>query len=180
MNKQNITILIIIVLGLLTRFLPHPPNFTAIGAMALFGAAYFSNKKLGLFLPLSVLLVTDLLMEVFKPGTGFYSSQIFVYTGMALIGLVGFKLRNKKSVLPIAGGALGGSIIFFIVSNLGVWFVSGMYPLNFGGLVACFGAAVPFFHWTVLSNLLFSGVFFGVAHLIGQKYPALVPVRVKQ
>lgn len=177
MNKRNLFILIIILLGAATRFLPHPPNFTAIGALALFGGAFFSNRKLGLLLPLGALLLSDLVFELLPSDLGFYAAQPFVYIGFLLTGLLGWFLRDRKRWNRVLGMSMAGSVVFFVMSNLGVWFTVPYYPLTVEGLIACYGAAVPFFHWSVLGDLFFNTVFFGSVYLVGQRYPAWVRVR---
>ncbi len=174
MNKRNITILAVIVVGLMARFLPLPPNFAAIGAIALFGGAYFSNRILALILPLAVLFASDLIFGLIDPQMAFYSSQPIVYLGFIFIGLLGFTLRGNKNPLKIAGASLGGSAVFFLVSNLGVWLTSAMYAKTIGGLIACYGAALPFLKYTVSGDLVFNTVFFGAAYFISQTSPKLL------
>ncbi len=176
MSKQNLVILLTIIVGISTRFMEAlPANFGAIGAIALFGGAYFSNRALGLVLPLGVLLASDLLMGFTGTGTALYASQPFVYGGFLLIGFMGFLLRKGKSPLKIAGGSLGGSVTFYLVSNFGVWLTSGFYAKTLGGLMTCYGAAIPFFKYTVAGDLVFNTLFFGVAYLIAQRFPSLIP-----
>jgi hypothetical protein len=176
MSKQNLVILLTIIVGISTRFMEMlPPNFGAIGAIALFGGAYFSNRALGLVLPLSVLLASDLIIGLTGTGTALYTAQPFVYGGFLLIGLLGFLLRKGKSPLKIAGGSLGGSVIFYLVSNFGVWLTSGFYAKTLGGLMTCYGAAIPFFKYTIAGDLVFNTLFFGAAYLIAQRFPSLMP-----
>ena len=175
MSKQNLVILLTILVGISTRFMEIlPPNFGAIGAIALFGGAYFSNRTIGLLLPLSVLLASDLIIGLTGTGTALYTSQPFVYGGFLLIGLLGFLLRTGRSPVKIMGGSLAGSVIFYLVSNFGVWLTSGFYAKTFGGLISCYGAAIPFFKYTVAGDLVFNTVFFGVAYLIAQRFPTLI------
>lgn len=176
MSKQNLVILLTIIVGISTRFMEVlPPNFGAIGAIALFGGAYFSNRALGLVLPLGVLLASDLIIGLTGTGTALYTAQPFVYGGFLLIGLLGFLLRKGKSPLKIAGGSLGGSVIFYLVSNFGVWLTSGFYAKTLGGLMTCYGAAIPFFKYTIAGDLVFNTIFFGAAYLIAQRFPSLMP-----
>lgn len=174
MNKRNLTILGIIVIGLMARFLPLPPNFAAIGAISLFGGAYFSNRMLGLLLPIGVLFLSDLLFGLVDPGMAFYSSQPLVYISFIAIALLGFTLRKNKNPLKIAGASLGSSAIFFLVSNFGVWLTSAMYAKTIGGLLACYGAALPFLKYTMSGDMIFNTVFFGAAYLVSQSYPRLL------
>lgn len=167
-SPRIILLTLLVFLLVATRFLPFPPNFSPLAAMALFGGAYFMDKRIAFALPLLALLASDMLL-------GFHSTMIFVYLGFAAIVGIGMKLFKRVNPARVIGGALGGSILFFMVTNLGVWLLSGMYPLSFEGLIAAYTAAIPFFHYTVASTLLFSVVFFGLFELAKRYYPALQP-----
>ncbi len=174
MSKRNLIILLVIIVGISTRFMEFlPPNFGAIGAIALFGGAYFSNRALGLLLPLGVLFLSDLILGI-TGQTALYGAQPYVYGGFLLIGVLGFALRHNKNISKIVGGSLGGSLVFFLVSNLGVWFTSGLYAKTFGGLMSCFVAAIPFFKYTIAGDMVFNTIFFGSAYLLTQQFPKVM------
>ncbi|MFO8054395.1 MAG: DUF6580 family putative transport protein [Bacteroidales bacterium] len=137
------------------RVFTEIPNFTPVMALAFFGGAYFGKKHIALILPFSAMIISDLIL-------GLHATMLYVYVAFALAVGVGVWLRNRLSVWSIIGGALGSSVIFFVLTNLGVW-ITGMvgYPMNVGGLMACYTAAIPFFRTEVISTLVFSGVFFG-------------------
>ena len=107
-----------------------------------------------LLVPLAAMLLADLFI-------GFHQTMVFVYPGMALVVLIGRWLGEKRGLPVLALGALAGSGAFFLVTNAGVWWASAMYPNNWAGLLACYTAALPFFHNTVLATLLFSALLFG-------------------
>ncbi|WP_413578068.1 DUF6580 family putative transport protein [Bdellovibrio sp. HCB290] len=157
-------VLVMMVLGAaFSRIIPHPWNFTAIGAMALFGGAYFNDKKLSMLVPMAALLISDLALG------GIHSTTAFVYGAFALIVMMGWFLTENKSVARIGGLSLVASSVFFLISNFGVWIMDGMYPVNFQGLVTCYVAAIPFFGNQVAGDLFFSGVMFGGYELL-KKY----------
>ncbi|WP_413560646.1 DUF6580 family putative transport protein [Bdellovibrio sp. HCB209] len=161
-------VLVMMVLGAaFSRIIPHPWNFTAVGAMALFGGAYFSDKRLSLAVPLAALMLSDLALG------GFHSTTFFVYAGFALIVMMGWFLTESKSVARIGGLSLAASCVFFLVSNFGVWVMDGMYAMNMQGLVQCYVAAIPFFGYQVAGDLFFSAVMFGGYELV--KRYALTP-----
>lgn len=164
--KVNVIVMSLIAIGVITRFIPHPPNFTAIGAIALFGGAYFTSKRLAVLLPLLVLFLSDLAFQIFIPEMGFHKTIPFVYFSFILISLTGFYLRENKSWLRIAGYSLLSSVIFFVISNFGSWLF--YYPQNFQGLVSCYIAAIPFFHYNVLGDFFFNGILFLSAYFIFQ------------
>ncbi len=165
-NPRFLVILGLIVLAALSRFLPFPPNVAAVAAVALFGGAYFADKRLAFIIPLAVMLLTDLII-------GLHSTLLFVYAAFGLIVGIGFLLRDKISFKTVPFAAIGGSLAFFIITNFGVWLMSAYYPLTLGGLVACYTAAIPFFHYTLLGDLFFVSVLFGSFELAKRSFPAL-------
>ena len=92
---------------------------------------------------------------------------------MCIAVAIGMQMQKNIGVLTVAGGALASSVIFFVVTNFGVWLSSGMYPLNAGGLVASYVAAIPFFHYTLGGNLFYAGVLFGGFALIETRLPSV-------
>lgn len=166
MNTRNITLFVLILGAALSRMIPHPWNFTAIGAMALFGSAHFSNKKLSLILPMLALLVSDVAM-------GYQPQWLSVYAPFLMIGMLGWNLQGRVSAVRVGGSAVLASVIFFVVSNFGVWASSQMYAMNWQGLVQCYAMALPFFGNQVAGDLFFSGALFAGYELLRKKVPAL-------
>jgi hypothetical protein len=137
-----------------SRLIPHPPNFSPITAIALLGGACFVEKRWAFVVPLAALLVSDVLL-------GFYRLMPVVYGSFALIVCLGFWLRSRRTAVPIALAALAGSLLFFIVTNFGVWALGTLYPKTTDGLLACYVAAVPFFQNTLLGDAAYTAVLFG-------------------
>ncbi len=157
--------LVLMVLGAaFSRLVPHPWNFTAIGAMALFGGSYFPSRRLSMLVPLLALFVSDLVL-------GFHSTMLFVYLPFALMVMTGWTLREGKSPMRIVTASLVTSSVFFLVSNFGVWIMGGMYAPTWQGLVTCYVAAIPFFDNQILGDLFFSGVLFGAAEVLKRTAP---------
>jgi hypothetical protein len=144
---------LLVAFAAVSRFMPHPENFTPIAAMALFGGVYF-NKRYAFVIPLVAMVVSDYFI-------GFHNYIPYVYGSFVLTGVIGIWLKNHKNVGWIVGASLSSSVLFFVVTNFGVW-VTGGYPQNFGGLVECYIAAIPFFRNTVFGDLLYAGVLFGL------------------
>jgi Family of unknown function (DUF6580) len=167
-----------VILGLmgvvvLSRLLPHEPNFVPVAAIALFAGTYIQDKKLALIMVMSVLLFSDIMLELFY-GNGFYGTMIFVYGSVALIATIGFWLRGRVQRQTIMVASLTGSILFYLITNFGVWLVDGMYPLTTDGLIASYVAAIPFFRGTLLGDLFYNLVLFGSFALIRLRYPKFV------
>ena len=165
-NARILAVTAAILIAAAMRLVPHPPNFTPIGAMALFGGAYLGRHALAFAAPLGALLLSDAVL-------GFYSGMQYTYLAVAAIVLIGWLLQAKVSLLRVGGAALAASVLFFTISNFGVWLTSGMYPRTVEGLATCFVAAIPFFQNTVAGDLLFSGLLFGGFALLERAVPRL-------
>ncbi len=152
-----------------TRFIPHLPNFTAVGAMALFGGAYFTNKKLAFAVPLIAMFLTDLFL-------GFHSTILSVYFAFALMVVIGMTMIQKKKVSNIVLASLTAAVLFFVITNFAFWMTDVMYPMTASGLAACYTAAIPFFGYNLAGNLFYSGVMFGLFELAKMKFPQLAPI----
>lgn len=171
-NSRVLILFVIVLLAAATRLLPHPPNFTPIAAIALFGGTYFSDKRMALVLPLVAMILSDLFL-------GLHGVMTFVYLSFALTVYMGFNLRGKISFLPILGGAIGSSILFFVLTNFGVWITGSWYPKSIEGLIMCYTAAIPFFHNTLAGTLVYCTVLFGGFELLQRWYPSLRYQKVK-
>ena len=150
------------------RLFPHPPNFDPITALALFGGAHIDDKRWAFTLPVAAMLLSD-------AAIGFHSQMAAVYAAFALIVWMGFALRGRSTSLPVAGASLAASTLFFVVTNFGVWAFDNLYPRTLEGLIACYGAAVPFFGNTIAGSLVYGVVFFGGLALAERKIPRLAP-----
>lgn len=149
-----------------SRLLPHPPNLTAIAAMALFGGARFSDWRIAFTVPLGALLLSDALL-------GFYSHMEIVYGSFALVVAIGCLLRKRPTVPMIGAAALGSSVLFFVLTNLGVWATSGLYPHSMTGLIACYAAALPFFRNMLVGDAIYTLALFGGFALLERSSPRL-------
>jgi membrane-associated HD superfamily phosphohydrolase len=167
-TKNKILIAIaLIALAVITRFMPHLWNFTALTAVALFAGNYLGPRYV-----VGVVFLTMLISDLF---IGFYDWKLMatVYGSFALVGFipsligkVGSARKQKTKLLQNSSKVLGmsllGSVIFFLVTNWAVWFFGTMYPASFSGLVSSYAAGLPFFRNAVLGNLWYTGFFFGV------------------
>jgi hypothetical protein len=153
------------------RLIPHPPNFAPIAAMALFGGAYFNKKSVAFAIPLAAMFLTDAII-------GFHSGMWLVYLSFGLIVLIGMLMLNKVSVKNVIIASLTASLSFFIITNFGVWAFGTMYPKNIIGLFECYVAAIPFIQNTILGDLVYSGLLFGIYELIKASNPALAESKV--
>ncbi len=157
----------LIIVAVATRLMPHPANFTPVIAIALFGAAYFKQKQVAFLLPMAIMFISDLVL-------GFYSGIWAVYLAFVIAGFIGLTLRNKVKPGRVLVAALASSIVFFVISNFGVW-MSGLcgYPMNVAGLALCYEMALPFFRMEILGTLVYSTVLFCTYELVKARKPAL-------
>jgi len=146
-----------------SRLIPHPPNFAPIGAMALFGGACFADRRVAFLVPLAAMFVSDLAIGALSGdlALGLHRLIPAVYGSFALIVCLGLWLRKRRTFVPIAGAAIVGSVLFFVLTNFGVWALGTWYPKTWEGLVACYVAAIPFFHNTLLGDAVYSTALFG-------------------
>lgn len=175
--KLRLLSLSIIVLGAaLFRLVPHWPNFTPIAAIALFGAAHFERKWLGLAVPLAAMFLSDAII-------GFHGSMGAVYAAFGMTWLLGLYALRKPTAARIAGTALASSVLFFLVTNFDVWFGSTFYPQTLAGLVGCYVAGLAFYNGQsfflngVAGDLFFSGLLFGGYALLQQRFAGLRTVQ---
>ena len=154
LKKEIFPIGLILILAL-AKLIPHPPNFTPIIAVAIMSGYFFRN----IYLSFAILLISMLLADVF---IGFYNNMLFVYLSLFLIAFVFFKIGKKINFKNLFVYSFIGALIFFIISNFGVWALGspGVYDVayekNLNGLVECYILAIPFFGNTFLSTLIFA------------------------
>jgi hypothetical protein len=149
-----------------SRLAPHPPNLTAITAIAFFGGAYFSDKWMAFGVPLSALLLTDAML-------GFYPHMEIVYGSFAIIVAIGLLLRARRTAPMIAATVVTSSVVFFVPTNLGVWACAELYPRTITGLIACFTAALPFFRNMLVGDAIYCMALFGGLAVLEQLIPRL-------
>ncbi len=174
-NPGFIIVAILIVVAALSRLLPHPPNFTPIGGMALFGAAHFKKKHLAFIIPLVALWISDLILNNIVYGAyydGFsWMGMPMVYAAFILIAIMGTSVIKKVKVSNVILASLIASSIFFLLTNMGSWWANPLYPKTLLGLGEAYVAGIPFFLNTITGDLFFSGVLFGSYELIKRQYP---------
>ena len=160
-------IIILIFIASFSRLIPHIPNFTPIGAIALFGGAYFKNKFHAFLIPISSLFISDLIINnlflsnYFEKFTLIYSGFLWQYSSFILIILIGIFSLRKFNFKKLLISTIASSLVFFIITNFGVWISGSLYPLNISGLITCYILAIPFFKGTLLGFLFYSSFLFG-------------------
>ena len=145
----------VIILLVMFRFVPHPPNATPIAAMAIFAGAVLSNRVLAYLVPLIAMLISDFVI-------GFHSTVWYVYASVAITVLIGSEIK-QLNLLRVGAAAIIASIIFFLLTNFGAWLHHDMYTQNANGLLQAYIAGLPFLRNSLIANLVFSYlVFYGL------------------
>ena len=155
-----------ILIAAISRLLPHPPNFAPITAIALFGGAHFYQKRFAFLVPIAALFLSDLIL-------GFHQLMLFTYGCFVIIIFLGLWLQKRRTVSTIVVTSLMSSILFFMVTNFGVWMLSGMYTYDQNGLMTCYIAALPFFQNTLVGDLVYTGILFGGFALAQRRFTSL-------
>lgn len=166
LKTRVITITAIIFALALFRLLPHLPNVSPVAAMALFGGAYFADKRMAFIVPFLALFVSDLVL-------GLHNSMIFVYAGFALTVVIGFQLQKRVTLTNTAFAVVVSSVLFFLLTNFGAWMTSGLYAKSAAGLMQAYAAGIPFFQNSLLGNVVYAAVIFGGYHLLQKNITAL-------
>lgn len=159
MNKKLLIVftLVILAVAIAGRLVPHVPNFTPVGAVALFAGMYLAGKsKWALALPLGLMFLTDL-------AIGFYDTKLMVvvYGSFLLYAVFGMLVRNRTSIGSVTLATLSGSLSFYLITNFAVWAFSTVYPATLQGLLLSYTMALPFLKFTLLGDIFFISVFVG-------------------
>ncbi len=162
MNKKLvfIVILLLTILGVLMRLMPHPANFSPLIAISLF-SGYYLPKKYALVLPLGIMFLTDLFL-------GFYELPVMlaVYSCFFVSILAGNYLRKRINVINLITTTLFLSLLFFITTNFVVWYFTPWYSHSLSGLALCFTYAIPFFRNSLMGNFFFVTTIFSCWELV--------------
>jgi len=157
----------IVIVAAALRIIPHPMNFTPIGAVALFSGAYFSSKRTAVLVPLLSLAAGDLF-------TGFHKLIPWVYASFVVSIALGFWLRRSKSAARVGAATLAGAAQFFLITNFALWVSSiGNYPRTPAGLERCYVAGLPLFGNTLAGDAFYAALLFGGIALAERRFPSL-------
>lgn len=163
---------ILILIAAISRLFPHIPNFTPIAAMALFGGVHFKDKASAFLVPLVAMFISDCILELLT-GWGFHNTMVYVYISIALVTFIGTYVKRNVSVQSVLLASISSSVLFFIITNFGVWAAQG-FPAGAAGLSATYVSGIPFFAPTLAGDLFYSGILFGLFYLVQRRLPSLV------
>lgn len=167
---------IAILFAVFSRLLPHPPNFAPMLAIGIFGGALFMKKIWAWAVPVIAIWLSDLFLnnvifaDYFDSFVWLYDGWYWQYVVYFLVPAVsGFLFKRNISIGKIAGVSIGAALLFFLISNFGVWASTAMYPKTTEGLYTCYIMGLPFLKGTLLSNLCYSTVLFGGYYIFETK-----------
>jgi hypothetical protein len=171
-STRFIVLTLLVIAAALSRALPylipHIWNFTAVGALAIFGGAQFSDKRLAFIIPISAMAISDIFI-----GNGF---SLVVYIGFVAMVACGFMIRNKVNTTNVILASFISASVFFLITNFAFLYPTTRYPHNISGILTSYAAGLPFFRNMLIGNLVFSSVLFGTFYLLSKRFPALVKV----
>ena len=176
LNIQTGAVALIILIAAFSRLIPHMPNFSPLGGIALFGAAHFSKKWLAFLIPLLAVWLSDLILnnviyaQFYSEFTWFYPGFYWQYGSYLLIALTGTFLFKKINTKRVIGGIAASSVLFFLISNFGVWAGGTMYPPTFSGLIACYTAGLPYLQGTITGDFVYTTSLFGGYYLLQRNF----------
>ena len=166
MNKKIILILSLLMIGVVGRLVPHPPNVTPIIAIALLAAHAFKNKWIAILIPLTGMWISDLIINNYLYA-GYYDKFVFfsngslwIYGAILLAVLIGKVLIRSIKLSTVFLSSFSASFFFFIITNFGVWLSNMMYPKSLLGLIECYTLAIPFFGNALIGDLIYSVALF--------------------
>ncbi len=140
------------------RLIPHLPNMTPMNGTALFGGSKL-NRPWNYFLPIGIMLATDYFL-------GFHKTIIYVYVSFLISVFLGERfLANNQSAFKLSVIAISSSIIFFIITNFGVWQAGGLYPHTLAGLIDSYIMGLPFLGNMAVGDVVFTVGFFKLYEL---------------
>lgn len=171
---ENAVAILLVILAISTRLLPHPANFAAVGAVALFSGTYL-KKNYAIWLPLIIMVISDVII-------GLHNLIFFTWGSFILIGCIGFWVRKNKNFHNVIFATVTGSLAFFFITNFAVWAFTPLYAKTSQGLLECFVMALPFFRNSFLGDAFYVGVLFGAyessRYLLPKIRENLAPVKV--
>jgi hypothetical protein len=164
---RSILVAVMIVLAAVLRIVPHPWNFTPVGAMALFSGAMIRDRRVTFLFPLVALFAGDLFI-------GLHRLIPIVYASFLISVFIGTQLADRRGLLRIGAAVFLGALQFFLVTNFAVWQLSVTYPHTPSGLAVCYIAGLPFFGNALAGDALYATLFFGIFALAEHLVPALL------
>lgn len=182
-SQRTLFVITAIFIGAFTRLIPHPAGITAVGALTMFGGAYFTRRWMTILIPVLATFVSDVVLNntiylsTFKQFTLFYPGAEWVYGAVIMMSLVNAGIFRRITIANFLLSSIVTAMLFFLVSNFGVWTSGTLYPMTTAGLINCYVAALPYAIGPLLGNLIYGAVLFGGFHLAARRFPKLAYIK---
>jgi hypothetical protein len=163
---------VVVLVPVLTRFVPHLPNFSPVFAALLFGGAHLRRRD-AIWYPLLLLAASDFVLTTLVYRMNIGLDQGTIWLGFAVVAMIGYSLRTRENVLTIGAAAFAGPTAFFLISNFGVWLGghgARMYPATWDGLMACYIAALPFYRNSLVATAAYTALLFGANEMYRRRH----------
>ena len=178
-NTRNTVLILMIVAAVAMRFVTYKyqvlSNFTPVGAVALFGGAYFTDKWKAYLVPLLTLFVSDVVINYLYTSKLelFYDGAVWTYVCFAIFVFIGSFIK-KATLVNVSLASLVSVIVHWLLIDL-TWLYSSLtlYPRTLAGYGQALVAAIPFEKNMLLGDALFCTLLFGGFELAKSKYAAL-------
>ncbi|HTM36140.1 MAG TPA: DUF6580 family putative transport protein [Terriglobales bacterium] len=161
---------VVVLLAVVTRFIPHMPNFSPVFGALLFGGAHLKRRD-AIWYPLALLAASDVVLTTIVYRMRIEWTQGITWLGFAAVALIGYWLRKHETIARIGLASVAGPTAFFIISNLGVWIGWRMYPPTWHGLIACYIAALPFYQNSLVASVACTALLFGAYEIYKTRTP---------
>ena len=160
---------LLVLICVVVRVLPHPPNMAPVGAAGVLAGRTLPTG-LAIAVVVAAMALSNIALSLMHGWPAFGWGSPFIYAGFIAQVIIARALRQRRGGALMA--AVAGATAFFVLSNLGVWAVGGLYPRSAAGLGACFVAAVPFFGYSLVGDLLWTIALTAAHRAIGRRLAA--------
>lgn len=158
----------LVALGVAVRLVSTTPNFSAVAAASLFAGFYFRNRATALLVPLAIMTISDQFLGGYTRGV-----MIAVYGSLLVPMAWSSVMRRGLTPLRVGSAAVSSSVAFYLLTNAAVWYA--WYQHTWDQLLHCYARALPFFGYTLASDLLFAASFFSLYAVVARLHGARVP-----
>jgi hypothetical protein len=163
---------VVVLVAVLTRFVPHLPNFSPVFAALLFGGAHLKRRD-AIWYPLVLLAASDFALTTLVYRMNIGLDQGTIWLGFAVVAMIGYSLRTRENAPNIAVAAFAGPTAFFLIGNFGVWLGghgARMYPATWDGVMACYMAALPFYRNSLVATAAYTALLFGAHEIYRRRH----------
>jgi hypothetical protein len=172
-RAQIVLWIALVAIGVCGRLWQPTYNVTPFAAIGLAAGSLFGISLTAAAVPIVALVISNLAL----PGYNSAIMAFVVYGSLACPVLFGSLIR-RQGWIALIGGSLASSLLFFITTNFTCWALTSQYAHTLSGLITCYVAALPFYRWMPVGDLVWSISLFGVLVSIGRTHQLLLSQQV--